>query len=194
MNIIGMQEALKDYSEGQLVGEMQRPSGSVPQYLVLSELQRRKRMKSDYAARSNVNSSTVADEVVAAAGMPQGQVSMAANAMAPKSSVEQNTGITGLMPPAPMQRPDPGAEVQTFQEGGVVNGRAGPTTRPLHLLSPQERAMIARWGARNFEATELENPAVIGSVGGDLLSVPDPVCKANTATRRVTRWPRLNCP
>ena len=38
MNIIELQDNLKNFSEDQLVNEMQTPSGMIPQFLVLSEL------------------------------------------------------------------------------------------------------------------------------------------------------------
>ena len=51
MNILQIQDDLKNFSEQQLINEMQRPSGNAPQYLVLSEInRRRKRVKSDYQA------------------------------------------------------------------------------------------------------------------------------------------------
>ena len=71
MNIIEVQDNLKNFSEDQLVSEMQSPSGMIPQFLVLSELNRRKRVKDDFAARSAENQNTVAQEAIAAAGMPQ---------------------------------------------------------------------------------------------------------------------------
>ena len=45
MNVIQIQDDLKNFSEDQLIKEMQRPSGNAPQFLVLSELNRRKRVK-----------------------------------------------------------------------------------------------------------------------------------------------------
>ena len=51
MNVIQIQDDLKNFSEDQLIKEMQQPSGSAPQFLVLSELNRRKRVKGEYAAR-----------------------------------------------------------------------------------------------------------------------------------------------
>ena len=71
MNIIELQDNLKNFSEDQLVNEMQTPSGMIPQFLVLSELNRRKRVKDDFAARSAENQNTVAQEAIAASGMPQ---------------------------------------------------------------------------------------------------------------------------
>ena len=49
MNIIDIQDNLKDFSEQQLIKEIQMPSGIAPQFLVLSEINRRKRMRDDYA-------------------------------------------------------------------------------------------------------------------------------------------------
>ena len=45
MNILQVQDRLKGRSEQQLAQEMQMPSGMAPQFLVLSELQRRKRVR-----------------------------------------------------------------------------------------------------------------------------------------------------
>ena len=86
MNIIEVQDNLKNFSEDQLVSEMQAPSGMIPQFLVLSELNRRKRVKDDFAARSAENQNTVAQEAIAASGMPQEGLPEMAQSMAPKSA------------------------------------------------------------------------------------------------------------
>ena len=71
MNILQVQDALKDFSQEQLVKEMEKPSGQAPQFLVLSELNRRQRMKQDFDARQAQQQPTVAEKLVAAAGAPQ---------------------------------------------------------------------------------------------------------------------------
>ena len=86
MNIIEVQDNLKNFSEDQLINEMQAPSGMIPQFLVLSELNRRKRVKDDFAARSAENQNTVAQEAIAASGMPQEGLPEMAQSMAPKSA------------------------------------------------------------------------------------------------------------
>lgn len=93
MNLFEVQERLKDFSKSQLVNEMQRPSGMAPQYLVLSELQRRGRMEKAFAAEQakQGSQSTVAQDAVNAAGMPQGGLAQMAQAMAPKTDMTQNT-------------------------------------------------------------------------------------------------------
>ena len=48
MNIIDIQDQLKNFSEQQLISEMQTPTGSAPQFLVLSEIKRRKRVRDDF--------------------------------------------------------------------------------------------------------------------------------------------------
>jgi hypothetical protein len=65
MNILQQQEALKDMSESQLVQEAKRPSGSVPSYMVLSELNRREDMRQRYKLNQPKPTSTVAEEVIA---------------------------------------------------------------------------------------------------------------------------------
>ena len=68
MNIIDMQNNLKGLTDQQLVGEMQQPTGQVPQYLVLAELTRRKDMRDEFAKRQADSGKTVAENAIAAAG------------------------------------------------------------------------------------------------------------------------------
>jgi hypothetical protein len=63
MNIIQLQEALKDMSENQLAQEMQSPSGVAPSYLVLSELERRQKMKQRYMENQQPQT-TVSDDIL----------------------------------------------------------------------------------------------------------------------------------
>jgi hypothetical protein len=97
MNIIDIQDSLKNFSEQQLVSEMQRPSGTAPQFLVLSEIQRRKRVRDDFAKREAANQPTVAQEAVAAAGVPQSGIMGMREAMNPKRTMVQNMRSGGLM-------------------------------------------------------------------------------------------------
>jgi hypothetical protein len=92
---------------------MKMPSGSVPQFLVLTELQRRTRMEREAQGGDAPEQSTVAQDAVAAAGVPQGGVAQMAQALAPKTDMAGNTGIAAMAPqaaPAPVQR---------MQEGGL---------------------------------------------------------------------------
>jgi hypothetical protein len=92
MNMLDVQDKLKGLSEEQLVKEMQMPSGSAPQFLVLSEITRRKRMRD--SMQQQPDNTTVAQEAVAAAGVPQGGIADMAQALAPKTDMTQNTGAS----------------------------------------------------------------------------------------------------
>ena len=129
MNIIDIQDNLKDFSEQQLIKEIQMPSGMAPQFLVLSEINRRKRMRDDYAKSQAVNQMTVAEEAIAAGGVPQTGIRGMSEAMAPQSSMAQSgigTVMNQAMKPSPMpQREMSEAEVMGMAEGGVVRMQNG---------------------------------------------------------------------
>lgn len=129
MNIIELQDNLKNFSQDQLIKEMQMPSGQVPQFLVLGELDRRKKMMTDMQSQK-AKEPTVAQEAVAAAGMPQQEMGQMARAMAPKSSIAQNDGT------------------KTMAEGGVVKmapgGSVGMPVEPFPANSPNPRDR-GRW-------------------------------------------------
>jgi len=117
MNMLDIQDKLKGLSEQQLVQAMQAPTENVPQFLVLSEITRRKRMRDSMAAQEN-SGMTVAQEAVAAAGVPQGGISDMARALAPKTDMAQNTGVS------PEQGMYGGGYVEKMYGGGHVKKMA----------------------------------------------------------------------
>jgi hypothetical protein len=116
MNILEQSEALKDIPEAALMREMQMPTGSFPQYLVLTEIKRRKRMRDEFQRREAQDMPTVAEEAVMGAGMPQQGIMQMAKSMAPQTSMGQNTGIANAAPRQP---------TMGMAKGGIVNMRAG---------------------------------------------------------------------
>ena len=122
MNILQVQDDLKNFSQQQLVQEMKQPKGVAPQFLVLGEITRRKRMSDDMKTRGSADQNTVAQDVVSAAGVPQGGLAQMAQAMAPKSSIEPNMQPQGqAQPQAPMP----------MASGGILSlaGGGGKTKR-----------------------------------------------------------------
>jgi hypothetical protein len=120
MNIIDLQERLKDLPEEALMQEMQMPTGSAPQFLVLSELKRRKRMRDDYQRMQASDMKTVAEETITAAGMPQSGIMGVAQAMAPKSAIAQDTGLNDMQQMDPTQAPQP-EQPMMMADGGYVD-------------------------------------------------------------------------
>ena len=138
MNIIDIQDQLKNFSENQLIQEMQMPSGMAPQFLVLSEIQRRKRVRDDFAKRQAAGEPTVAQEAVAAAGVPMQGIAGMSEAMAPQSAASD--GIGSIMPQSmrqavPQQMPAPTDQPVPMAEGGVVYAQDG-LPRGLRLRNP----------------------------------------------------------
>jgi hypothetical protein len=95
MNIIKIQNQLKGVPDDTLVGYVQNPSGQVPTYLALSELQRRKEMRNSYQANKPEEKS-VAEELVTEsqpqpgiAALPEAQPMMEAMAPQPEMPMEQ---------------------------------------------------------------------------------------------------------
>ena len=123
MNILEQTEALKDLPDQALIQQMQMPTGEIAPIFITSELRRRKRMRDDYARREAADTPTVAEEVVMAAGMPQGGIADAARALAPKTNMGQNTGMADMMPRAATQAPE------RMAEGGIVRMAKGGRTQ-----------------------------------------------------------------
>lgn len=95
MNIIKLQDQLRGVPDDTLVGYVQNPSGQVPTYLALSELQRRKDMRSKYQA-NKPEEKTVAEDLVqeaqpqmGVAGLPAGQPMQQAMEAPPEMPMEQ---------------------------------------------------------------------------------------------------------
>jgi hypothetical protein len=112
---------------------MQMPSGSAPQFLVLSEITRRKRMRD--SMQQQPDNSTVAQEAVAAAGVPQGGIADMARALAPKTDMTQNTGAM------PVQGMYGGGYVQKMQPGGLVALQRNPAALAFAQKEAQRLGM-----------------------------------------------------
>jgi hypothetical protein len=154
MNIVQTQDQLKNFSQEQLIKEMQMPSGTAPQFLILNEIMRRQKMQQDFAAQqSGAPQTTVAEDAIAAAGVPQEGLAGMAQALAPQTDMMQNTGVGAV------QQMYAGGPVKKMAEGDVVvrdglqyvegpdgtlrlkeSERGARDNRPL---TPDEQAMFA---------------------------------------------------
>lgn len=111
MNIVQLQEQLKNFSQDQLVREMQMPSGTAPQFLVLGEIMRRQKMQQDFAAQQakGAPQSTVAEDAIAASGVPQQGLASMARSLAPQTDMAQNTGVQAMATGGPVKMAKGGA-------------------------------------------------------------------------------------
>ena len=138
MNIIKIQDQLKNAPDDALVGYVQNPTGHVPTYLALSELQRRKKMRNSYQA-NKPEEKTVAEDLVqeaqpqpqmeGVAGLPEAQPMMEAMAPPPEMPMQQ-MAQGGL---AELDVGDMFNE-QSYADGGIVAfADGGDTEKGMNL-------------------------------------------------------------
>jgi hypothetical protein len=129
LNLIQLQDRLKDLSDRQLAEQMQM--GSMPQYLVLSELQRRKKMRQDAQTPNQAPQETVAEEL--------GRDAMQNAAM------EHGVAALPVEPPA-------------FASGGIVSfGEGGTTTPSKRYKTPKKgKAAAPKGPVRNAKGETLQ--------------------------------------
>ena len=149
MNIVQVQDQLKNFSQDQLVREMQAPSGNTPQYLVLSEIMRRQRMQADSAAQQSKGEpqATVADEAIAAAGVPQGGIADMARALAPKTDMAENTGIQAMAKGGPVKKMAKGGAANTDPAIIAMANRVGMSVEEYLASVGEEEAARLMQGA-----------------------------------------------
>jgi hypothetical protein len=147
MNVIEIQDKLKNFSQDQLIGEMQNPTGNAPQFLVLSEITRRQKMVNDDKIRqAKQNEMTVAQEAVAASGVPQDGIAGMARAMAPKTDIAQNTGVMSQAPQAPPQAPP------APDQGGIMGMANGGYVKKMGLGGSVDPRPTMGSGRNAFQA------------------------------------------
>jgi hypothetical protein len=129
--MIDTQDKLKNFSEQQLIQEMQQPSGSAPQFMVLGEIERRKRMRADAQRQEGLMQPTVAQEAVSAAGVPQQGIAQVAQSLAPQTDMTQNTGVPNVQAAGLPGQPN---QPQRMADGGILRLQAGGTISAIANL------------------------------------------------------------
>jgi len=125
-NILEVEDKIKGLPDQALMREAQFPSGDVPQFLVVSELQRRNEMRKSYAAMQEPSQTVpVAQQVVAEAG--QGIAGVVGGSALPASApMQAQTPMAAPIQssmPAPMQPPMPSPQAPS----GIVGMQSGRT-------------------------------------------------------------------
>jgi len=174
-NVIQKQEDLKGLSQQQLVKEMQMPSGQFEQFLVLTELGRRKRMTDDQARREAADdTNTVAQEVVNAAGVPQGGIAQLASAMNAKTDNTQNTGVKQMAEGGVVKMQEAGQPTDALQrlneEAVAELKRLYPEVYEQYKDKPRELLYIARQMVKVAKDPELTGLEALERPGSDIKS------------------------
>ena len=161
LNILQIEDRLKDMSEDVIKRMVTEPNSSVPPFLATNELNRRDRMRKEFQMRQAQDVPTVAEQLVAGAGMPNEAMSQMAMNMAPKSDIAGNTGLEAMMPKATMPETEED-EVMLMEDedpmgmsyGGLVNSRAMVMSQPL-MRSGQPMARPLPFGIQQQQRDNL---------------------------------------
>jgi hypothetical protein len=176
MNIVKLQNELKGVPDDALIGYVQNPTGHVPSYLALSELQRRKDMREKYQAQQAPQSSVADDLDQQAQPQPQGIA-----AMPPQQAPVAEQGVAGLPIPDQMFSGQGMAAggIVAFDDGGYVNPSliGGPTQESLPWYSGINEFLNRNfdWSATNRAAREkglepgVTNPFISGMPRTDIM-------------------------
>jgi len=144
MNLLQVQDSLKNASDQQLMAEMQNPTGQAPQFLVLSELKRRKDMRGQIQAPTQ----TVAEDITGG-GIPeattpspvsQGVGAGVGQTMAPIPGMREGGVVrmqAGGQPPSEMPRGTEGLSIEEIQRLLAPPTREAPT--------PEESPLARMW-------------------------------------------------
>ena len=121
MNILQLEDLVKGLPDERLLQEAQQPSGEIPQFLSLSEVQRRKDMRERYSKEAQkMPEGTVADQIL-------------------------NQGIMGTQPPMPQQMPPRSPQqMPPFPQGQGISPnpqiQMPPMPNPNAEIAPQMAA------------------------------------------------------
>lgn len=158
MNILQMEDLVKGMPDEMLMQEAQMPSGQIPQFLALSEVQRRKEMRDKFQAPPQA---TVADQILQsgiAAAMPQ---------QPPQGGMAPPQGMPMGPEMGPPQGPQ-GAPVMAYGGGQMPYRMQGGGSVPPGGGNPQ---VFKQFMQRNF-GTPQGLATNIGMLGGALLGGP----------------------
>jgi hypothetical protein len=171
MNILEQEDIIKGLPDQALMQEAQRPSGELPQYLVVSEIQRRSDMRKRYKAeQEQMPQGTVKDKVMQEGIMASMPPQMA---MAPQMAQRMPNMPPPQMPPQGIEQAMP---PQMMSGGGIVRmANGGRAQEILDLvavgLSPlqitqrgyEEKEITAAMGEYNRRMASTADPTFDGS-------------------------------
>jgi hypothetical protein len=149
MNIIEAEDMVKGLPDQVLFQYAQNPPPTIPQFLAISEVQRRQDMRQRFQAQQQEQKGTVKDQILQGIG---------GTGMAPEMS-----GPPPMAPSMPQGGPPPGGPPQ-----GAPIGMAGGGSVPTGQANPQ---VLKNFLQRNF-GTPQGLATNIGTVGGALLGGP----------------------
>jgi len=180
LNILQIEDRLKDMSEDVVKRMVTDPNPSVPPFLATNELNRRDRMRKEFQMRQAQDMPTVAEQLVTGAGMPNEAMSQMAMNMAPKSDIAGNTGLEAMMPKQTMPETEED-EIMLMEDedpmgmsfGGLINSRMASMAAPLArdvMDRRQVTDMEYRPDRNQLQRLRQGYSGGLGGLGSDIMS------------------------
>ena len=179
LNILQIEDRLKDMSEDVVKRMVTDPNPSVPPFLATNELNRRDRMRKEFQMRQAQDMPTVAEQLVTGAGMPNEAMSQMAMNMAPKSDIVGNAGLEAMMPKATMPETEED-EVMLMEDedpmgmsyGGLINSRLAGISRMAAPLAREVTSMPQRmdYGRMMQRAEPMGMSRGLSGFGSDIMN------------------------
>jgi len=153
MNIVQLEDDIKSLPDDRLMTEMQAPTGGFPQYLVLSEIKRRKQVRDDYRGRMAAHEKTPPRPTIAEETVQEGISSIMPSNM-PQGAPPQGMPMAQGMPvnqPASIE--GGGLESLMPQGQGMPQGMAGGgrTNRVMLGKTNYQDATLGLGGTPQFD-------------------------------------------
>ena len=179
LNILQIEDRLKDMSEDVVKRMVTDPNPSVPPFLATNELNRRDRMRKEFQMRQAQEMPTVAEPLVTGAGMPNEAMSQMAMNMAPKSDIAGNTGLEAMMPKQTMPETEED-EIMLMEDedpmgmsfGGLINSRLAGISRMAAPLAREVTSMPQRmdYGRMMQRAEPIGMSRGLSGFGSDIMN------------------------
>ena len=154
MNILEIEDVIKGLPDQALMQEAQAPSGQVPQFLVVSEIQRRADMRKRFQTQQQeVPQQTVAEQIVSQGIASMGQSPVPLTQQPPQGMPQQGMPPQG-MPPQGMQQP-PMPPQGMPPQGMPQPPMSPPMSPPMMGQPPMQPQGMAAGGVVRMQKGEL---------------------------------------
>ena len=144
MNILEVEDMIKGMPDDSLFREAQQPTGQVPQFLVISEIQRRSDMRRRYQAQQERPQATVKDQIM-------------------------QEGIGGMVPQQ-MRQDLGGAPQQPPQQPAMPQQQMGMPAQPGGMGAPAGAPMQAPVQMKEGGVVKMQNMGQVPTVSGGLIT------------------------
>ena len=149
MNLVKIADLLKNAPDQSLMQEMQNPTGAAPSYMILSELQRRKKLRG--AAMNPEPQTSVAEDLEAETSQANQMGTAGLGSMAQQPQMQPRQAPVGMAA---------GGEVQGYATGDYVDGGGYPSDPSENTFWPTWEEIKRRTGyGRMLPPTPAAQPA-----------------------------------